>query len=125
MQAAVGQHVEQDREAARGPGAGDAQVGLVLREVEDLAGVGKHGRAGLTEVEAARVDLGDVGDHLGLEAAMAIEEGGEPPEQLVIREGIETERTRHAQFYHRVFRRSAIARVPANRPSNRFRDRAR
>jgi len=91
MQAAIGQHVEQHREAARGASAGDAQVGLVLGEVEHLDAVGEHARARLTQVEPAGVDLGDVRHDLGLAAPVPIDEGGEPLEQLVIREGIETE----------------------------------
>ncbi len=57
MQTAIREHVEKQREAARGPRAGDAQVGLVLGQVQHLPAVAEHRSARFAEVELAGVDL--------------------------------------------------------------------
>jgi hypothetical protein len=65
----VGEHLEQHGVLPSGAGGGDAQVGLGLGEVEALREIGEHRRRGLAGVEAARVDLADVDDEVGLGVA--------------------------------------------------------
>jgi hypothetical protein len=65
----VTEHRQDHRMLPRGPGDGDAQVGLGLREVQGPRAVGEHRREGLTGVEASLVRLGDVGHQVLLDAA--------------------------------------------------------
>jgi hypothetical protein len=69
VQTPVPEHREQCGVAPRGAGDRDARIGLGLREVEPFGAVGEHRGRGLTGVEAARLDLADVGDEIGLDAA--------------------------------------------------------
>jgi hypothetical protein len=71
VQAAVGEHRQQPRVLASRARDRDAQVGLGLGEVEPLGAVDEHRRAGLADVEPARIDLAEVSDEVGLDAARA------------------------------------------------------
>jgi hypothetical protein len=71
MQAAIREHRQQPRVLASGAGDRDAQVRLGLGEVEPLGAVDEHRRAGLADVELAPVDLAEVSDEVGLDAARA------------------------------------------------------
>jgi hypothetical protein len=54
--------------------------------VEDVRAVDEHRRRGLAGVEASGLDLGDVGDEVGLDAAGLADEMGEPAKELVVGE---------------------------------------
>jgi hypothetical protein len=56
------------------PGGGDPMISGGLGEVEHGGAVGEHGRAGLSEVELAGVDLGEVRDEFGLRGALLLDE---------------------------------------------------
>jgi hypothetical protein len=74
VEPAVAEHVEELRVVARGPGGRDAEVGLEVRELEHFDAVDVHGRFRLARVKAPRIDLGDVGDDVGLDSpGLAVE----------------------------------------------------
>jgi hypothetical protein len=89
VEAAVGQHVQEERVLARGSGGGDEQIGFRLGEVQDLFTVREHRRTGFASVEPSLVDLGDVGHEVGLDAARLAQKLGETREQLVVGNGVE------------------------------------
>ena len=68
----------------RRSGRGDAQIGLRLRKVEDLRAVREHRRRGRARVQAARVDLTEVGDEVGLDTPGLPQDLGETAQQLVV-----------------------------------------
>ena len=74
---------------ACGAGDADAHIGLGLREVQPLSTVGEHRRGGFTGVEPASLDLADVGDEVGLDAARVRDELVEAAQQLVVGEAVE------------------------------------
>ena len=86
VQPPVGQHGEEERVLPRGAGRGDPEVGLGLREVEDLGAIRKHRRAGLAGVETPRVDLANVSDEVGLVAPGLLDQVRHVTEQLVVGE---------------------------------------
>ena len=61
---AVSEHREDRWEPPRGSPHPDAQVGLRLREVEDLEAVVEHRGACLRRVEPAMIDLGNMSHDL-------------------------------------------------------------
>ena len=67
--AAVPERLQDPRLLACRAGYGDAAVGLGLREMQALGAVGEHRREGLTGEEPSLVDLADVSDEIGLDAA--------------------------------------------------------
>jgi hypothetical protein len=69
MEAAVTQHGQQHGVLPGRPGHGDAQVGLVLREMKHLGAVDEHRRRGLSGVEPPGVDFGNEGDKVCFDAA--------------------------------------------------------
>ena len=73
---------------ARGPRDRDPQVGLGLGEVEALGAVDEHRGRGFAGVEPALVDLADVRDEVGLDAARVGHELAEAAEQLVVGDGV-------------------------------------
>lgn len=96
MEAAVSQHLEQDGMLARPSGHADPQIGLGLGEVQPLAAVREDRGAGVLPVQAAGVDLSDVGDEVSLDAAGLGHERSEPSEQLLVRQLSEFVGTVHA-----------------------------
>jgi hypothetical protein len=82
----VPQHLQEPGVLPAGPGHVDAQAGLGLREVEHLHAVGEHRRHGLPGVGPPGVDLGDVGDEVGLDPPRVLEQRGETTQKLVVRD---------------------------------------
>jgi hypothetical protein len=80
----VAQHGKDHGVLARGPGHGDAQVGLGLREAQGLRAVGEHGGEGFMGVEASLVHLGDVGDEVPLDAARLGEDLPQAAQEIVV-----------------------------------------
>ena len=70
----VAEHREQPGVRACGAGDRDAPVGLGLGEVKGLGAVDEHGGEGLAREQTALVDLADVGDEVGLDAARLADE---------------------------------------------------
>jgi uncharacterized membrane protein YccC len=68
VQAAVGEHREQDGVPARGARSGDPKVGFRLREMQDVDAVAEHRRRRKARIEASPIDLTDVGDEVRLGA---------------------------------------------------------
>ncbi len=91
MQPSVAQHLQQRRVSSRGPCDHDAETGFRLRQVQLLDAVVEHRRARLAQEKAPRIDLGDVGDQVGLDPARVAEDRGEPLEQVAVRNGRERE----------------------------------
>ena len=85
----VGQHGQEHRVFPRGAGCGNAQVGLRLREMKDLGGIGEHRGRCRAEVETTRVDLTDVSDEVGLDTTRLTEKLGEPTQQLFVGKGLQ------------------------------------
>ena len=71
---------------ARGPGHGDPQVGLALREVKSPGAIREHRREGLTGVEPSLVHLGDVRDEICLDAARLAQDLGQAAKEVVVGE---------------------------------------
>jgi hypothetical protein len=69
VEPAVSEPVEQRRELAGRAGDRDAAVGLGLREVQVLRAVREHRGERLPGLEPSLVDLADVSDEIGLDAA--------------------------------------------------------
>ncbi len=65
-----------------GPGGRDAFVRDALGEAQDALAVREQRRAAFLDVEPARVDLGEVGEQLGLDGVSAPDELMEAGEQL-------------------------------------------
>ena len=86
VQPAVTQELEPGRVPAQGARHHDPQRRLRLGQVEALDAVVEHRRAGLPLVEAALVDLGDVGDEVGLDAARVAEDLRQAQEECRVRE---------------------------------------
>lgn len=91
VEAAVGQHLEQDRVLAAGARRRDPQVSLGAREMQDPGAVREHRRRGEARVESSPVDLADVGDQIDLGAAGIAQELAQSAQQLVIRDCAEGE----------------------------------
>jgi hypothetical protein len=89
MEPTVGEHVQEHGVLTSGPGCGDAEVGLGLGEVKDFHTIDEHRRSGLAGVETSSLDLGDVGDEVGLGAPRLTEKVGESAEEVVVGEGFE------------------------------------
>ena len=85
------------------------QIGLGLREVQDLGAIRIHGGAGLAGVEPALVDLGDVGDEVDFRAAGLSQDLGETLEQIIVGYGLERPFVLHAENIGRVFSTSRLA----------------
>ena len=84
VKTAVGQHRQEDGVLPRGARHRNAQVGLSLREVEDLRALGEHRGRGRAGVEATPVDLADVSDEVGFGAPGLPQQSGETAQQLVV-----------------------------------------
>jgi len=69
VQATIRQHLQEHRMPPRRARHRDAQVGLRLREVEDLGAVHEEGGSRLACPEPTRIHLGEVGDEVGLDAS--------------------------------------------------------
>ena len=80
----VAEHREQPGVPARGARDRDAPVGLGLGEVKGLGAVDEHRGEGLAREQTALVDLADVGDEVGLDAARLADELVQSPQQLVV-----------------------------------------
>ena len=89
MEPTVGEHVQEHGVLTGRPGRGDAQVGLGLGEVKDVHAIDEHRGGGLAGVETSSLDLGDVGDEIGLGAARLAQKVDESAEELVVGEGFE------------------------------------
>ena len=87
----VAEHREQAGVRARGARDGDAAVGLGLGEVKGLGTVDEHGGEGLAREQTALVNLADVGDKVGLDAARLADELAQSPQQLVVGDVAESE----------------------------------
>jgi hypothetical protein len=57
--------------------------------VKDVRAINEHRGGGLAGVETASLDLGDVGDEIGLDASRLTEKVGESAKELVVGEGFE------------------------------------
>jgi hypothetical protein len=66
------QHLESSRELPGGPRGGDAPVGCVFGEVELLRAVGEEGGVPFGEVEAPRVEHGEVSDQGHRRSTLAV-----------------------------------------------------
>ena len=82
---------------ARGARDRDAAVGLGFGEVKGLCAVDEHGGEGLAREQPALVDLADVGDEVGLDAARLADELVESPQQLVVGDVVESESGLHLE----------------------------
>ena len=91
VEPAVPERLQDCRVPACRAGYGDAAVGLGLREMQVLRAVREHRWEGMTGEEPSLVDLADVGDEVGLDAARLRHELPESPEQLVIGNGSKRE----------------------------------
>ena len=89
MEPTVREHLQENGELTSGPCRGETKVGLGLGEVKDVHAVDEHRGGGLAGVETSSLDLGDVGDEVGLGAAGLAQEVGESAEELVVGEGFE------------------------------------
>ena len=89
VKTAIGQHGQEHRMLPRRAGRGDAEIGLGLREVQDLHAVDEHRRKGLAGKEPSLVHLGDVRDDVGLDSPGLAHELGQAVEQLVVRDRLE------------------------------------
>jgi hypothetical protein len=87
VHAAVAEPVEQSLVAPSRARDGDAPVGLGLGQVEHLCAIGEHRREGVPAEESALLDLSDVRDEVGLDAAVLGDELGEPVDQHVVGNG--------------------------------------
>ena len=86
MEPTVREHVQENGVLTSRPCRGEAQVGLGLGEVKDVHAIDEHRRGGLAGVETTSLDLGDVGDEVGLSASRLTEKVGESAEELVVGE---------------------------------------
>jgi hypothetical protein len=116
----VGEHGEEDRVLARGPGGGDAQVGFGLGEVEPLGAIGVHGGRGLAGVGPACVDFTDVGDEVGFVASRLAQDVGEAEEELAVGELLEGAGGFHAHNIGGHSSRAGDRACGAPRPGMRF-----
>ena len=62
------------RESSRGPRDRDSFVCDAFREVQHVDAVVEHRRARLFEIEPPRIDLAQMGDELGLEGVIALDQ---------------------------------------------------
>jgi len=62
--------IEDHRKLARLARRGEPAIRRVLRQPQFLLAVGAHARVSRRQVELARIDLGDVGEHRGSRAAL-------------------------------------------------------
>src|SRR5262249_52742120 len=77
-------------------GRGDPKLGLALREVKDVGAVRKDRRGGEPGVETPDLDLADVGNQRGLDAAGLAEQVVEVGKDLVVGQGFERSFECHA-----------------------------
>ena len=74
---------------ARRASGGDAQARLRLGEVKALGAVDEHRGRGLADVEAAGVDLADVGDEIGFAVPGGRQERSKTTQQLAVGDGLQ------------------------------------
>jgi hypothetical protein len=86
VEAAVGEHLEQDRVAPRSPSHTDPTECLTLGEVQDTRGIHEHRRAGVPGIETPEVHLRDVGDERRLGPARLAGDVSWPGEELIVGE---------------------------------------
>jgi hypothetical protein len=89
MEPTVREHLQEHGVLTSRPGCGDAEVGLGLGEVKDVHAIDEHRGGGLAGIETSSLDLGDMGDEVGLGAAGLAQKVGESAEELVVGEGFE------------------------------------
>jgi hypothetical protein len=89
MEPTVREHLEEHGMLTSRPCRGEAQVGLGLGEVKDVHAIDEHRGGGLAGIETSSLDLGDMGDEVGLGAAGLAQKVGESAEELVVGEGFE------------------------------------
>ena len=96
------EQIEDDREAARGPSDLDAVVGLVLGEREDGPAVGEERRVARSQMDIARVELGDMGDEKCRGVAFACGQFLRARHEVVVRKATKGSESvvRHACLYH-------------------------
>ena len=85
VKAAVTKHGQEHRVLPRGAGYRDSQVGLGFRQVEHLGAVREHRRSGFAGVEAPRIHLGDVGDHVRFDVSRTRQEVAKATQELIVR----------------------------------------
>ena len=81
--------------------------------MEDLRAVGEHGGRGRAGVETALVDLADVGDDVGLDAAGLPENLDETAQQLVVRNGLQLVSCLAYDQYRQAFLEGVAACLPS------------
>lgn len=81
-----GQFAEEDGKPTHRPGRLDAVVGGVLREVQGLSAVGEERGIPVRQVQAASVQLGQVGDEQGRGPALAARQPLDPAAKGAIRQ---------------------------------------
>jgi hypothetical protein len=86
VEAAVGEHLEQDGVPPRGPSHADPAEGFALGEVQDARAIPEHRGASEASVEMPEVHLGDVRDQRRLGAARLAGDVGKPGEELIVGE---------------------------------------
>jgi hypothetical protein len=89
VEAPIREQREKLRVLAGCPRDRDAQVGLVLREMEDVRAIDEHRRASFAGEQASAVYLADVGDDVRLGSAGSTEETHEPEKQVVVGKALE------------------------------------
>jgi hypothetical protein len=99
----VGEHFEKDGVLSRRSGRCDAQIGLLLREVQKLHAIREHRGHGCASKQPPLVHLIDVGNEFGFDAPRLLNELREAEEELVISKGFESPLVDHPFLIARVF----------------------
>ena len=86
VQSSVAEHGQEHRVLAGRARHVDAEPGLGLGEMEDLDTPGEHRGHRFARPESPRIDLGDVGNEVRLDAPGLTQKIGQASEQLVVRD---------------------------------------
>jgi hypothetical protein len=94
MQVPTPQRDQKLRELPRRPRDCDSFVGDAFCEVQHANAVVEHRGAGLLEIEPPRIDLAEMGDELGLEAVIALDQVVQLRQELIVRKALQRRHTR-------------------------------
>ncbi len=100
VKAPIGQHGEHEREPSRQASRRDPKVRLGVRKVQPRRRIHMHRRTGLAKVQLSPVHLGQMPDQLRLDPTTAPDQIGEPSEQNIVGEIVETWSERRHAFIH-------------------------